>query len=46
MDYFDNFDCQFQSEDFFDNTTYYLDEYYKDFETELYYNSEIDDSEV
>lgn len=35
MDYFDSFDCQFQCEDFFDNTTYYLDEYYRDFSDEL-----------
>ena len=35
MDYFYNFDCQFQCEDFFDNTTYYLDEYYRDFSGEL-----------
>lgn len=34
MDYFDSFDCQFQCEDFFDNTTYYLDEYYRDFSGE------------
>lgn len=35
MDYFDSFDCQLQREDFFDNTTYYLDEYYRDFSDEL-----------
>lgn len=35
MDYFDSFDCQLQCEDFFDNTTYYLDEYYRDFSGEL-----------
>lgn len=35
MDYFDSFDCRLQCEDFFDNTTYYLDEYYRDFSDEL-----------
>lgn len=34
MDYFDSFDCQMQCEDFFDGTTYYLDEYYRDFADE------------
>lgn len=44
MDYFDSFDCQLQCEDFFDNTTYYLDEYYRDFsdEQDMQFSSKFD----
>lgn len=44
MDYFDSFDCQMQCEDFFDGTTYYLDEYYRDFadEQDMQFTAQFD----